>query len=307
MYKRAPIALFAYARPVHTRRTLEALAANQLANESDLIIFADAARSEDVIARVEAVRYLARSVVGFRSVTVIERRENFGLARNIIEGVDATLKQYSNIIVLEDDMVTSPLFLGYMNDALHRFKDNEKVMHISGYMYPMQTEGLRETFFLPTASCWGWATWARSWRYFKKDPEEMMRNVTFAQKAAFNLQHAYPFWNQVRMNALGIMNTWAIFWYASILSRGGLCLHPRRSYVQNIGHDDSGTNATHTKMFDVMLNTLSTGDWCNSDVIDAVALERLRVYLYGTLSLRSKIRLKVDKLSGVAGLLGKVG
>jgi len=176
----APIVLFVYARPEHTRRTLEALAANMLAEQSDLIVYADAARSEREAEAVRAVRELIRATSGFRSVMLVERDMNFGLARNIIEGVSEVLRERERVIVLEDDIVTAPLFLTYMNEALERYRHNEDVMHISGYIYPMRTDGLPETFFLPPASCWGWATWARAWLHFSKDPDELMRAFSLA-------------------------------------------------------------------------------------------------------------------------------
>ncbi len=292
----APVVLFTYARPEHTRRTLEALAANSLADLSDLIVYADAARSERDAATVNAVRQLVHNATGFRSVTLIERHENFGLARNIIEGVSATLRQHASIIVLEDDIVTSPFFLTYMNEALDRYANDERVMHISGYIYPMQTTGLPETFFLPPASCWGWATWRRAWKHFRKAPDELMRSFTAAERSEFNLDQSFPYWTQVVLNARGAMNTWAIFWYASVFRQQGLCLHPRQSYVQNIGNDDSGTHMRESTMFDVILNPSRVERWSEATTIDEVALARLKAYFRSSTSAYVKLRMVLESM-----------
>ena len=296
MLSLAPIVLFAYARPEHVRQTLNALSANALADQSDLVVYADAARSEQDSEAVHAVRELIRGVSGFRSVLLIERTTNYGLARNIIEGVSEVLCQNERVIVLEDDMVTSPLFLTFMNEALDRYCDNDDVMHISGYNYPMRTDGLPETFFLPPASCWGWATWARAWQHFSKNPSELVSVFSTSQRQAFNLDGAFPFWTQVMLNAQGRMNTWAVFWYASIFRREGLCLHPRQSYVQNIGHDDSGTHTSQSSAFDVVLNSCRVESWCETYSCNDLALTRLKTYFRSVTSFRVKARMLCETI-----------
>ena len=128
----APILLFVFARLDHTKRTIEALAANELALKSDLIIYSDAARSEEEKKSVNQVREFLNSVKGFRSITVVERNKNYGLARNIIEGVTDVCNRYGRVIVLEDDLVTSPHFLSFMNSALDKYETDQRVWHISG-------------------------------------------------------------------------------------------------------------------------------------------------------------------------------
>jgi len=78
------------------------------------------------------------------------------------------LNEYGKIIVLEDDLLTSPYFLKFMNEALEYYKNEKKVWHISGWNYPINNEGLDDVFFWRTMNCWGWATWADRWQYFEK-------------------------------------------------------------------------------------------------------------------------------------------
>ena len=143
----APVVLFVYARPWHARRTVEALAANADAPETDLVIFSDAARNEKDAPAVREVREWLPSITGFRSVTIHERQENLGLADSIINGVSSVISRYGRVIVVEDDLITSPYFLRYMNDALELYAHDDKVMHVAGYMFPMDTDGLPETVF----------------------------------------------------------------------------------------------------------------------------------------------------------------
>jgi len=154
MTMRAPIALFVYNRPVHTRRTVEALLKNALAKESDLIIFSDAPKNPEAAEAVSNVREYIRTITGFKSMNIVERETNFGLARSIIEGVTMLCKEYGRVIVLEDDLITSPYFLQFMNDALDTYSNEDKVMHISGSTYPIG-HMKDETFFLRIPLCWG--------------------------------------------------------------------------------------------------------------------------------------------------------
>jgi hypothetical protein len=240
----APIVLFVFARPAHTSRTLEALASNHLAEQSNLIVYADAARNDSELEKVNAVRHLVRTARGFKSVTIIEREKNYGLARNIIEGVTEACNQYGRAIVVEDDLVTSPYFLQFMNAALERYQDNPEVWHISGWNYPIDPEDLGDSFFWRVMNCWGWATWADRWKHYQKNPEQLVAHWQAEEIERFNLGTA-DFWEQVLMNYSGKRDTWAIFWYATIFKHGGLCLNPARTLVQNIGHDGSGENCGH--------------------------------------------------------------
>lgn len=247
MRRTSPIALFVYARPWHTRQTLDALRRNELADESDLFIYSDAARGIDDFAAVDAVRQSLKEVNGFRSVTVVERSTNFGLARSIIEGVTQLCANYGQVIVLEDDLVTSPYFLSFMNDALDTYRDDPEVMHISGYSYPIDIDGHAESYFLRLPMCWGWATWQSSWQHFIKDGSD----ITDAEVKYINFDGVHDFAQQHELNRRGKIDTWFIFWYISVLRNKGVSLFPHRSLVKNIGLDASGTHRTKTKAYDL--------------------------------------------------------
>lgn len=249
----APIVLFVYQRPKHTRQTVEALQSNALAKDTDLIVFSDAPKSETHAEGVDRVRQYIRQIDGFKSITIVERDINFGLARSIIDGVTKVVNERGRVIVLEDDLVVSPYFLKYMNMALEVYQDEEKVMHISGYMFPINTADVPETFFLRTTSCWGWATWNRAWQHFEKNPKKVLSEYTEQTIDRFNMDGSHNFWAQVEQNERGLINTWAVFWYASVFQRAGLCLHPKFSMVNNIGHDDTGEHCGKTNDFSTTL------------------------------------------------------
>lgn len=259
----APVVVFAYARPAHTARTLAALAANEGATETDLIVYADGPKTEAVAPQVAAVREIVADVQGFRSVRVVAREANVGLAANIIEGVTNTVQDYGRVIVVEDDIVTAPKFLSFMNRCLDAHQDNAKVWHVSGWNYPIASEGLEDVFLYRAMHCWGWATWADRWAHYQRDPAALIAAWDEPAISHFNLDGTHDFWRQVVENRDGVISTWAIFWHATIAARGGLCLHPARSYVTNIGFDDSGH---HTGADDEALWMMPPEALCQDDV-----------------------------------------
>ena len=250
----APIVLFVYNRPAHTSRTVEALLKNELAGVSDLIIYSDAPTRPEAADAVREVREYIRSIAGFRSVSIVERETNFGLARSIIDGVTAIVNKYGRIIVLEDDMVTSPYYLAYMNEALEKYADDDSVVSIHGYVYPV-AQPLPEAFFLPGADCCGWATWSRGWACFNGKGQFLLDELNRRNLIrAFDFNGAYPFSKMLEGQIKGTNDSWAVRWYASTFLAGKLPLYPGRSLVHNIGNDNSGTHCGVTASLDADLS-----------------------------------------------------
>lgn len=250
----APIALFVYNRPKHTERTLKFLRQNELAAESRLFVFSDGPKSEAEEESVREVRELLKHIDGFRSVEIIERKGNMGLAESVIAGVSRLVKDYKRVIVFEDDLVSSPYTLTYFNDGLNRYRDEERVMHIGAYMYPLKENSLPETFFYRAATSWGWATWDRAWAHFEPDIDVLMKQFDARKRAEFSIEHKMNFWKQMKDFKGGRNNSWAIRWYASIFLRGGLTLNPSQSLVNNIGHDGSGVHSGINDIYNVIIN-----------------------------------------------------
>lgn len=240
----APIALFVHSRLEHTRQTITALKANLFADKTCLYIFSDAARQQKSgeSSSVSDVRRYISTIDGFLSVHIVEREHNFGLKRNIVEGLNYVLEKHNRVIVLEDDCMPSPDFIGFMNDCLSRYEYDRSVWHISGWSPTVDLPGsiYRSNFM----SCWGWATWRDRWRYLNLDALALMSKMSLLDRYWFNIGGSYPFFSHLVGNYLGINNTWAIFWFATIFTNGGLCVAPIRSKVKNIGMDNSGTHRT---------------------------------------------------------------
>ena len=237
----APVAIFCYVRLDHLKRTINALLANDLAKETDAYIFSDGARSEKDIPVVNELREYLKTIEGFKSIKIVERPQNVGLNNNIQGGISEVLENNDRVIVIEDDIVTSPYFLKYVNDGLEKYQDNPKVGAIQGYQYPIDTKGLPQTVFKLGCSCWGWATWKRAWILFEDDGKRLLETLKKQGKGPLMSK---LFEQCLISQAEGKAQAWDVCWAASLMAQDMVSLTPTKSMTQNIGCDNSGTQCT---------------------------------------------------------------
>lgn len=245
------VAMFCFNRPSHTRRALTALAACPEASETTLVVFVDGPRhAADTPLIDEVVRLFEGQP--FLDIRVFRSPINKGLFRSVTEGVSHVLSEKEDVIVVEDDLVVASDFLGYMCDAMRRFRDDQRVGCIHGYALPI--EGLPDYYFLKGGDCWGWATWRDRWQLFCPDPLQLLRRIveTGSSGAFMDTQGA----GSLKMLCQRVEHanqSWAILWHTSLWLAGRLTLHPGKSFVQNIGVDGSGTHCVAGEKFDVVL------------------------------------------------------
>jgi len=239
----APIVYFAYSRPEHTKRSLESLAQNAKAKESELIIYADGApkkASSELLEKIDATREVLRSRKWCGEVIINESAVNRGCDISMISGITDVIKSYGKAIVLEDDLVISSSYLNYMNAALENFKDSKDVFAISGFMYPIAGD-LPNFFFNRFMNSWGYGLWERSWDKYESDVEKLVYKIEVKGLVErFNLGSGLYFdWlKRLRYNT----DSYDIIWYASIIANDGYVLYPGKSYVRNAGFDLSGVH-----------------------------------------------------------------
>ncbi|EAB6271748.1 glycosyltransferase [Salmonella enterica] len=294
----SPVVMFVYAKPEHTRKTIESLAKNPEASSTDLFIYSDAAKSDKDSIAVREVRNIVSSVSGFKSVSLYFRSENIGLASNIMDGVSKVCEKYGRVIVIEDDIVTSPCFLAYMNAALEKYEDDKRIWHVTGWNYPFLDNYMSESdaYLWRMMNCWGWGTWNDRWVNFRKDPEELIKSFSKKDISEFNLDNAFNFWSQVEDNYNGKINTWAIFWYATIFKNNGLCLNPVNSMVKNIGMDGTGENCNTSDIYKTKLSYEFGYRWPNEISEDKTAINIVReFYKSNTPTLIQRIVNKVKR------------
>ena len=243
----SPVILIVYNRPDHTRQTLEALRQNELSEQSDLYIFSDAARSPEQEFNVAGVRKYIRTVSGFKNIFIHEREHNLGLAKNIISSVSQIISQYGRVILLEDDLITSPSFLIYMNQALEKYQKVLPVFSVSAYTPRyLEENALQEhpydSYFNYRNSSWGWGTWEDRW-------DKVDWQVTDFSQFAGN-KHLQKQFNRggddlsdmLIAQQQGKINSWSIRFTYAHFKHDAVSLCPARSLIGNIGFDGSGTN-----------------------------------------------------------------
>jgi len=271
----SPVTLFVYNRPEHTQQVIDALRENYLARDSELIIFSDAPKDIGERDDVEQVRSYIKSIEGFKKLIVIERDSHFGLSRSIISGVTEVIRRYGKIIVLEDDLVTSPHFLEFMNDALCLYEHEERVISVCGYMYPISNM-YTGTLFLRVADCWGWATWKRGWDLFEPDGKKLLIELRDKKVVReFNLDGAFNYSGLLRQQIKGKRDSWSIRWFASAFLNGKLTLFPTKSLVKNIGFDNTGTHRGFINGYDARISqeaipVISMPVQENEEVVNAI-------------------------------------
>ena len=243
-----PVLIFCYNRFDCLEKTVESLAKNVLASQTDIIIFSDGPKGPEDRTKVRKVRDYLNSInqSQFKSLTIFKAIENKGLAKSIIDGVSEVLKCNEAVIVLEDDLLTSNNFLNFINQGLHEFKNNSKVISISGYTTPVKApEGYQyDNYFTRRASSWGWATWKNRWDLvdwkvsdYKKIRFDILNRKKFNEMGSDMSQ-------MLDKQMKGKISSWAIVWCYHQFKFDLISVYPLISKISNIGF---GNEATHTK------------------------------------------------------------
>lgn len=289
---RAPVILFVYCRLEHTKKTLEALEKNELVEETDLFIYSDNAKNEDIQERVDAVRnyideYEKRS--SFKNVIIIKADKNKGLANSIIDGVNDIINKYEKAIIVEDDLITSTDFLKYMNGALDFYENNLQIGSISAYTYKVESlKGYsKDVYITNKGDCWGWGTWKDRWNNVDWDVSDYSVFLKDRNKRKQFDELERGLTHMLDMQMAGKLDSWAIRWVYSLFTRGLRTVYPTCSKAANIGVDGSGTHCKVSRKMDIDLDS-KQGEYIfeNLEVDDEIAKE---VACYNTRTILSKI------------------
>ncbi len=268
----APILLFAYNRPNETLKTLKALAANDLSEQSILFVFIDGPKTHDseTIQKVESTKNIVQDFNWPGTIEIKTRTKNLGLSKSITSGVTEIISNYEKVIVLEDDLITSRGFLKFMNSALTLYKEDEKVMGVSGHIFPIENIQ-KNSFLLRYVSTWGWGTWKRSWNEYSHDLEDNWKKIkTKNQLTKFNLDDSYPYETMV-LNSLkpnSKIDSWGIRWYLSVFLKNGLYLYPKKSLVTNIGFGEDAQHSSNDLLLEEIAENPNKTEFIEINKVD---------------------------------------
>ena len=233
----APVVLFVFKRTDTLSVTLDCLRRNRV---RQLIVYADAARSEDDSSAVEAVRQMVRAI-DWCDVELHFREKNVGLGVNIRDGVSEALTRYDSVIVCEDDLEFVEGTLDYMSAALERYASDPRVMSVTGWTNAKLTPGdvgVRP-YFDGRAECWLWGTWRRVWdKMSEMTAEELMNRIIARGERPYKWGGDLPIMARMELTR----NIWAVRFVYLHVFYGGLCLRPPWSMVNHIGWGNGATN-----------------------------------------------------------------
>ena len=232
----APIAIFAYNRRHRLAAMMHSLERCEGFARSPVTIFVDGPRREADHAAVNEVRAFVTGLA-YPNVRHVISEANKGLRNSIFDGVSQIVAEHGRAIVLEDDLVLSPIALSYFNKALDYYADDSRVWSVSGYISDVpQLRDFPRALILPYAHSWGWATWSRAWHQFDlnaRPREENLRAASFRQ--AIDMNGFYPFRFTLALSIAGYVDSWYAHWLYTIVRQGGRSIFPPRRVLDNYG------------------------------------------------------------------------
>jgi hypothetical protein len=268
--------LFTYDRPDHTRRTVEALAANEGAADSDLFVYSDGPKTADQDEAVQAVREYLRTVTGFRSVDLVEREQNLGLGKSVIAGVGEVLSRAASVVVMEDDLLTTRNFLLFVNSALSTYERRTDIFSVTGYNYPLKIPSTyrNDAYLSYRGSSWGWGTWRDRWSQVNWSVSDYADFVSDSRAQELFRRGGNDLPRLLEMQISGKLDSWSIRFDYAHFKHNALCVYPVVSKVQNIGFDGSGVHCEESDDYDVELDSGDLPFHLRPDlVVDAAVLK----------------------------------
>lgn len=241
----AAVLLVIHRRSAATRRVFDAIAQ---AKPRRLFIAADGPAIPDDRRACDETRAAVENITWPCQVSRDYRDENLGLDRRMVSALDWAFAEAEEAIVLEDDCLPHPDFFRFCSAMLSRYRDDPRMLHVSGECYRVRRADPSSYFFSKYPLAWGWATWRRAWSRF--DPRMTSWPQIRARPDVQSLwesedERAYwmsTFDQMYRAQSAGKHYSWDYAWYHACMW-SGLSIHPAVNLVANIG---SGGLASHT-------------------------------------------------------------
>lgn len=232
------VVVFAYNRPEKLKKLLQSIS-DYNSIFKYIKIYIDGAKNISDIRNVDECERIVEDFTQLESGrSYVRRKQNVGLKKNILLGLDQVSKEFEGFIVLEDDLILSQSFFQWHYAYLEAYKQDKKVWHLSAWNY-MNMSNLTDSSGVvsPFMNCWGWSTWSDRWNFYKTD------FVTKLSKRDIDIFENSGMYEQYDLNRKGEMSTWAIYWHIVILENAGICVNSTIPLVLNEGLDGSGTNS----------------------------------------------------------------
>lgn len=240
-----PVVFLIFNRPAMTQRVFERIAQ---ARPSTLLVVADGPsdkRPEDH-KQVALTRSIIDKIDWPCELLTNYSDKNLGCKNRVSSGLDWAFEMVEEAIVLEDDCLPDPSFFGYCRDLLERYRDDDRIVSISGNNFQTDRHWTPYSYFFSRYfQCWGWASWRRAWKHFDLAmptwPEfRKNRGLQYVTDS----QEEERYWQNIfEKEYRGLIDTWDFATMYAFWSQNGLCILPEENLISNIGFGDG---ATHT-------------------------------------------------------------
>lgn len=258
-----PILFIIFNRPETTRRVFAEI---RRAKPTKLFIAADGPRSgksgEEQLCTLTRKEVLD-NVDWECEVQTLLRERNLGCRKAVSSAISWFFERVDEGIVLEDDCLPHPDFFQYCSELLKRYREDERVMMISGDNFQRgHMRGEESYYFSKIPHIWGWASWRRAWQHYSVDMEDYREFKSLSRITdIFDTPGEQRFWlTNFNMVAEQNMDTWDFQWVYAIVSNSGLCVAPNVNLISNIGFGGSATRTTNGKDPNANLPTQSIGE-----------------------------------------------
>lgn len=246
----APVVIPTLNRYDHLKQCVESLAACTCADKTDLFIGLDYPPSEKYVNGWESLKKYVKEIKGFKSVTILERKVNYGAAKNTDELIKYISQKYDTFIYTEDDNVFSPCFLDFINKGLEKYRDDEDVVSISGYFenenfnvcVPKNNSVIKVR---GSFNGWGFGSWCNKYQNLCNSVVEDYRNFIFSKKIyilkLFYRKEMFKrlyFW----LDNKNLDRPCDITFSVSNYLNDKIVIYPTKPIVKNMGYDGTGEN-----------------------------------------------------------------
>lgn len=236
-----PVVLLIFNRPDLTARVFEAIAAQQ---PRRLLVVADGPRNEAERELCEQTRAVIQ-VDWDCEVETNYADENMGCKMRVSSGLDWAFSRVEEAIILEDDCLPAPDFFIFCAEMLERYRNDKRVMHISGDNFVPLSDSSVDYGFSRYVHVWGWATWRRAWLHYDVTATRwpLEREKLLASCADKN---EVRYWNAAFESVFrGELDTWDYQWGLACWLQSGLAVVPRVNLVSNLGFRADATHTTN--------------------------------------------------------------
>ena len=256
--KAAPVLVMTHTRLNHLKKCIQSIANCVESKETELYISSDSYRNELEKEKVIKIRSYIKSIKGFKKVTPILMNKNIGGSKVFIVSKKKIFTKYDSLIMLEDDIEVSNLFLNYLNRGLKFYQNDNKVFSIcafSPYLFSENYEQIKPELYKSNRwNGWGFGIWKdrymkfeefRNNEAFNKILMQDLNSKFFRKKInSLSLEHYPHFLHSVKKNSKPEFD-FSVGYYCT--KKELFNIYFTKTHTINNGNDGSGLRAKNNR------------------------------------------------------------